>query len=64
MLPPSTPAFEPAFDCRQAMDAQTGALVAELEAAVLQAAQAAQQQSDDIRALEVAVAGLDQPARP
>ena len=44
------------------MDAQTGALVAELEAAVLQAAQAAQQQSDDIRALEVAVAGLDQPA--
>jgi|MDSX01.1.fsa_nt_gb hypothetical protein len=46
------------------MDAQTGALVAELEAAVLQAAQAAQQQSDDIRALEVAVAGLDQPARP
>ena len=52
----------PTFDLYTGMDAQTGALVAELEAAVLQAAQAAQQQSDDIRALEVAVAGLDQPA--
>lgn len=34
-------------------------LIAELEATVLAAAQAAQQQSDEIRALEIAVAGLE-----